>query len=337
MAEVSNVTFQYVLNALQMKTKIPIDDMLLKVDIDKDILNEQNGKIDSDKLTGIFRYCMKETNNPTLSLDLGQSISYHSLGILGYLLLNTKNLKEMIEKFNIYQKLISGHLKFNFNDDGKYYKFTILINENRYIPVPSFHAEVHLSAILNILTQILGQKVIPEFTYFSGKKVEKLQKYEELFGKNIYFEKDENSIFFDKEKLDIPVNNSNPAMLGYFEAQADKILHEMGKDSYYNKVEKEILKNIGDKDITIELIAQNLNLNVRTLQNHLKSESKKFTEALSNVRKKLSEHYIKNTRMDDTTIAILLGYSEVSSFYRAYKKWNGFSPKQFRKECNRRV
>jgi AraC-like DNA-binding protein len=330
MAEVSSVTFQYVLRALQIHTKIPLEDMLEEVSLDKSILHNHDSKIDTQKLTNIFRYCMEKTNNKYLALELGQSIPYQSLGILGYLLVNTKTLKEMIEKFSYYQKLISGHLKFNFTEDEEYYKFTIYINENRYIPVPSFHAEVHLTAILNILSQILGEKVVPKKTNFTQENIENKERYIEIFGENISFNEEENSILFKKRDLDIPVTNSNISMLHYFEAQANVILQDMKNDTWYNKVEKEILKNIGDSDITIEFVARNLGLSTRTLQNYLKNESKKFTEALTDVRKKLSHHYIINSKLDDTTIAFLLGYKELSSFYRAYKKWHNKTPKETR-------
>lgn len=329
MADVSSVTFQYVLKALEAKTGISLKEMLDFVDIKEESL-AANENIKSYKISAIFRYCMEKTDNPNLALDLGESISYHSLGILGYLLLNTQNLKQMIEKFSHYQILISRHLKFYFKEDEEYYKFAIYINANRYIPVPSFHAEVHLSAILKILSDILGSRVTPAFTYFSYAKQNDSKRYKEIFGENIYYEKDENAIFFKKDELDIPVNNANPSMLGFFEAQANAILQELQSSSYYKRVEKEILKNIGAEDITVELVASNLELSVRTLQNYLKAENKSFIEAYTNVRKKLAKHYILNTKLDDTTISYLLGYSEVSSFYRAYKKWNGSTPKELR-------
>jgi AraC-like DNA-binding protein len=76
------------------------------------------------------------------------------------------------------------------------------------------------------------------------------------------------------------------------------------------------------------LIAKNLNLSPRTLQNYLKAESKTFRKALDSIRQKLANHYIKNTKMDLGTISIFLGYSEPSSFFRAYRRWYNTTPKQ---------
>ncbi len=329
MAEVSSVTFHYVLKTLEAKTGISLTELLQIVDLTHTDI-QQSETIKSYKLSAIFRYCMEKTNNPNLAFDIGKSIPYQSLGILGYLLLNTQDLKQMIEKFSTYQKLISAHLKFHFIEDEQYYKFAIYINENRYIPVPSFHAEVHLSAILSILSQILGQKVLPEYTNLAYPKQNDQISYHEVFGSNINFEQDENAIFFKKSKLSIPVSNANPTMYEYFETQVNTILSKLEKNSWFHKTQKEILKNIGDQNITVEFIAKSFGVSTRTLQNYLKAESKTFLEALTSVRKKLAKHYILNTNLDDTTIAFLLGYSEVSSFYRAYKKWNNTTPKKFR-------
>ncbi len=328
MTELSSVTFHYVLKALEKITNISIEKMLEQVNLSMDDLTKIDGKIDSKNLSSIFKYCMKESNNKALALHIGQAVSYQSLGLLGYLLLNTNNLKEMIEKFNAYQKLISGYFKFHFFEDEVYYKLAIYINENPMIPVPSFHAQVHLSSIVSILTQILGEKVFPEFTYFSQSVDENINEYKKIFGENLFFSKDENAIFFKKDNLDIPVKNSNSLMLDYFENEAKKILDEQELQSWYSKVEKEIFKNIGEKEITIDLISSNLGTTPRTLQNYLKSENKTFRDALNKIRQKLAEHYINNTKMDYGTISFLLGYSEPSSFFRAYKKWNNKTPKQ---------
>jgi AraC-like DNA-binding protein len=328
MTEVSGITFQYVIKALETNTGISADEMLEQAGMDGTVFKAE--KIDSGRLSAVFRYCMEKTDNPYLALDIGQSVPYQSLGLLGYLLLNTANLKQMIEKFSRYQQLVSRLMKFNFADDGKYYKFAVYINENKNIPVPAYHAEVHLSAILNVLSQILGKQVVPAFVYFSQGRVKDARRHHELFGEHIFFEKDENAVFFKKDELAIPVGNANRSMLEYFEAQANGILREMENSSWFSRVEKEILKNIGDRSVTIELVAESLNVGVRTLQNYLKGEGRSFSQALANVRQSLAEHYIRNTKLTDADISAMLGYSEVSAFYRAYKKWKLSTPKQLR-------
>jgi AraC-like DNA-binding protein len=329
MAKISSVTFHFVLKSLEKNSSISIDEMLKFADLSQDVLSRHDSQIDSEKLSEIFKFCMEKSGDYTLALKIGSSITYHSLGVLGYLMLNANNLKEVIEKFDYYQKLISGFMKFYLTKNEKYYKLAIYINENPMIPVPSYHAEVHLSAILTILNQIIGKDIIPDLTYFTIDSMSNIDEYKKIFGENIILHKSENAIFFETDKLNITVNDSNPVMLEYFESQANKILEDMKITSWYAKVKREILKNIGDNEITIDFIASKFDISTRTLQYHLKDENIKFRDALLSVRMQLANHYIKNTKMDFSSIAFFLGYSEASSFFRAYKKYYKNTPKKY--------
>jgi len=330
MALVSAVTFHYVLRAIEEKTSLPIEEMLRIVEISPDVFQKEGTSIDSKKLTKAFKYAIGITKDPNLALHIGKSIPYQSLGILGYLLSNVKDVKELITKFSHYQKLIGGYLKFHFEEDEKYYTIAIYINENPLIPVPSYHAEVHLSAIISILNRISGIKIIPYITHFSHDKPMHIDEYRDLFGEKLFFNREKNAIFFHKEKLSTPINNSNPTMLEFFEAQAKRILTDLEDTTIYSKVKRVIFKNIGECEISVEFIAKELGFGVRTLQNHLKAEEKTFRDAYTSVRKELANHYIKNTEIDYGIISVLLGYSEPSAFFRAYKKWYNMTPTEYR-------
>lgn len=326
MSKVLAITFQYVLNTLQQVTGIDRTEMLKCAGSPP-----VDGDVDSGMLSAVFRCCMERTGNRDLALDIGRSIPYQSLGLLGYLLLNTRDLKQMIEKFNRYQKLVSRHLKFHFSDDGKYYRLAIYINENKNLPVPDYHAEVHLAAIVSILTQVLGRRVVPAVTMLSQKRAEGRERLREIFGDNIIFSSEENTVCFRKDALNMPVDNANQAMLAFFEGEAEKILHGMEDDSWLSRVEREILKNIGDAQVTVGFVAARLNVSSRTLQNRLRDEKTTFAEALCTVRRRLADYYLRDTKMSDENISSLLGYSEASAFYRAYRKWNGTTPSYARK------
>ena len=329
MAKISSITFHFILKALEKNSSISIDEMLQFAKLSQEVLLRQDSQVDSEKLSEVFKFCMEKSGDYALSLKIGSSITYHSLGVLGYLMLNANNLKEVIEKFDYYQKMISGFIKFYLTKNEKYYKLAIYINENPMIPVPKYHAEVHLSAILTILNQIIGKSIIPDLTYFSIDSMSNTDEYKKIFGENIILHKSENAIFFEIDKLNIRVNNSNPVMLEYFESQANKILEDMEISSWYTRVKREILKNIGDNEITIDFIANKFNISTRTLQYHLKDENIKFRDALLSVRMQLANHYIKNTKIDFSSIAFFLGYSEASSFFRAYKKYYKNTPKKY--------
>lgn len=332
MSEVSIVTFNYVLDLLEKKSQISKKKML---EVAKVTLEKDQKFIDSRKLSFIFKYIIETTGDKTLALKIGSSTPYQSLGLLGYMLVNSNSVEEMIERFNKYQTLIGGYLKFHFLDDSKYFKISIYINENPLIPVSSFHAEVHLSAILSIINQISGKKIYPSFCNFTFKKPDSLAEYKALFGENLFFEKESNSIYFLKQKLQTPIENSDPKILTFFQNEVEKILQTKQDSSYFFRVQSCIFKNIGFNEAKIDHIAKDLGLTVRTLQNYLKVEKRTFREALESVRKEVAVHFLKNTQLEYGTISSILGYSEPSSFFRAYKSWFHKTPKEERLNLSR--
>ena len=81
---------------------------------------------------------------------------------------------------------------------------------------------------------------------------------------------------------------------------------------------------------TIEQVAANLNLSVRTLQRRLKEEGLTYKIVLDELRKQFALDYIKNKELSVKEIAYLLDYAEPSSFIRTFKRWTGKSPNVYR-------
>ena len=87
------------------------------------------------------------------------------------------------------------------------------------------------------------------------------------------------------------------------------------------------------KDIkfSIEEIAAKLNLSVRSLQRNLKEEENSFREIKEKIRKELSLQYLQESTISMDEVCLLLGYSERSAFEKAFKKWHGKNPAEYRK------
>ena len=79
-----------------------------------------------------------------------------------------------------------------------------------------------------------------------------------------------------------------------------------------------------------DIVAQELGISSRTLTRRLAEEGLTYKGLLDEVRRKLALRYLKDRRINVKTVAYLLGYSEVSAFYHAFRRWTGSSPLQHR-------
>lgn len=189
-----------------------------------------------------------------------------------------------------------------------------------------YSAEIHLSALLNLINKIIPNPIFPKQTIFRHTKPLHVKAYQSIFGENILFDEVENALFFDKTQLAMQTSYDNPYLLSVFEKEAEQSLGISVHGSLKEHVLGYILIATGELDVSLESVAQKIGMHPRTLQKKLKEEGTRFILLLGEMRQKLATHYLQKG-LDTPTIASYLGYAEPSPFLRAFKKWYGVSPK----------
>jgi len=96
------------------------------------------------------------------------------------------------------------------------------------------------------------------------------------------------------------------------------------------KVEKALLEVLPKGNATVSNIARALAMSTRSLARRLKEEGTSYTEVLDGLRRELAMRYVEDETLGVSQIAWLLGYSEVSSFNHAFRRWTSRSPKAAR-------
>ena len=101
------------------------------------------------------------------------------------------------------------------------------------------------------------------------------------------------------------------------------------KDEHTRKVTELILSHMDDEKLSINSIAKEMSLSIRTLQSHLEEEGRVFSALLQEIREGLAKKYLReNYSVEEITY--LLGFSEPSVFRKAFKKWSGLTPREYR-------
>jgi AraC-like DNA-binding protein len=123
---------------------------------------------------------------------------------------------------------------------------------------------------------------------------------------------------------------ANPNLLERFEQYAQDFLSQMERnDEHTRAVTKIILSKLDDERLSIEKVAKEMSVSVRTLQNRLEAEGVAFSDLLREIRQRLAKKYIRENYSVEQ-IAYLLGFSEPSVFRKAFKKWEGITPREYR-------
>lgn len=108
-----------------------------------------------------------------------------------------------------------------------------------------------------------------------------------------------------------------------------RLIEKEQKESIVEKISFYLFKDIG---FSVEEIALKLNISIRSLQRKLKAEDSSFRSIKESVRKELSKKYLEDKSLSIHDVCLLLSYSERGAFEKAFKKWYGKNPTEYRKQ-----
>ncbi|AOW91876.1 hypothetical protein BFN03_01990 [Rhodococcus sp. WMMA185] len=121
-----------------------------------------------------------------------------------------------------------------------------------------------------------------------------------------------------------PFVTSNEPMWNVFEPQLRRRLQDLETNATWtDRVQSVLLEALPAGRRALADVASDLNISARTLQRYLTAEGTSFRGVLGHTRERLARHYLSHTALNDTEIALLLGYDELTSLHRAFRTWTG--------------
>ena len=154
--------------------------------------------------------------------------------------------------------------------------------------------------------------------------------YYSFFRCELQFDSDASVMVIDSAVADHPLPGFNAQLVTLLEQQIIDYLVRLDKQDIVGRTKSVIFEQLPSGHVSVEGVATELNSSVRTLRRKLRDKGTSFKELLSQTRRELGERYIHDNSLSLTEIAFLLGFSDSSSFSRAYRTWTGQSPSEQR-------
>ncbi len=175
-----------------------------------------------------------------------------------------------------------------------------------------------------------GDELVAAQVLMAHPEPECSQKTCDYFRTEIQFDAEKSSLTIARADADRLLPSANKQIALMHDEMLMKYLIEIKQGDIVQQVKSIILENLPDGTVTDKLVASQLNLSERSLQRRLKEHQTTFRFTLESVREMVAKQYIKNPMNRMSDIAFLLGFSEQSAFSRAFKKWTGQSPVEYR-------
>jgi len=151
------------------------------------------------------------------------------------------------------------------------------------------------------------------------------------FGSRVRFKAARNVLVYRSTDLDRPFTTHNPELLKIVGAQLETEVQARNASSDIGEQVKQTLRHSSaGRRPTLQHVAKDLHLSVRTLQRRLTDTGIKFQQVVEETRRELAHHYLKQSAVELNETAYLLGYGDANSFFRAFNVWEGTSPGEWR-------
>lgn len=195
--------------------------------------------------------------------------------------------------------------------------------------LPRIIVGIEMVLMLNLIRKATRKQIVPVKVTVRHPFNEPV--YEEFMGCRAE-EGNTDGIFFSDRDAAIPFVTRNDTMWEFFEPELRKRLSEMEvDDSFSARVRSTLVELIPGGQCTIWDVSEKLGMSKRTLQRKLSEEHTTFQKQLNHTRELMAKNYLQNTELPSEDIAFLLGYQDVSSFFRAFSLWTGQGVAEYKK------
>ncbi len=308
--------------------------LLTRADIPAEALTDQDNRLGLSRYVALMREAKADTSNPALALEFGAASDMRKFSVVGLISHASANMMEALIQLNRYGRLvvdvegIADGARFNLIDvDGQRWMEDRRGNPNDF-------PEMTESTWSRFI--VTTRRDFPEHTYALAAHVTHAApayraRYEELWQVPITFSSHWNAIRSDPSWERVQIQPDNRYVFGVLTERGDALLKELeSAQTVRGKVEALIMPILHTGEVSVETIAAKLNTSRQTLYRQLKDENVTFEQVLDELRHRMALDYIAARKVSVNETAYLVGFSDPASFSRAFKRWTGKSPREYR-------
>ncbi len=311
---------------------VDVDVFLNAIGVNPADVRKPDGYIAVETYLHIQESAAQMTRDACFGLHMGEFAEAGSWSILGYMMMNCRTMREAFEKSARYARIVGNMITARAVVQLNGVK--IIFHTAPASPKMSRHCyESVLSSGIRMIRTLTGNpRINPVEVGFIYSQPQDAKEYQRIFNCPVLFNQKENYYILGFDLINMPVKLANPDLLAYFEQYAQRFLAEMEADKETTRqVTQIILSRLDDEGLSINTVARQMAMSVRTLQNRLADEGVSFSDLLAEIRQRLAKRYLQEDYSVEQ-ITYLLGFSEPSTFRKAFKKWLGVTPGEFRQQ-----
>lgn len=263
-----------------------------------------------------------------LPVRYGEIISVDDFGALGLALKTASTLREALTRLARYILVLSDSLEYQLVDVVGGADF--VLHRPGHRRGARLANECAIAAIVSLLRQIAPRGVLPTSVSFSHPPPDSIEAHEAFFGCPVRFEAGVNAILVSDAILNTRTRLADEGLSAFILATLDSMKTARTQRALPTQLRSAITDALPDGRPTRGQIARQLGMSERTLHRRLADHGETFQSIVARAQREAAESLLADRSSSLAEVAFLTGFSDQSAFTRAFKRWTGRTPLNFR-------
>jgi AraC-like DNA-binding protein len=317
-----------VIPAILREFGVDPDEVLIAAGIDPDALKDPDNLIAYAARGILIKHCMERTGCQHIGLLIGQQMDMPALGLVGLLMKSMPNVGAALKSLETHFYVHSPGAVPILSVDGDlaWVTYDIVVEG---VEARDQIGDGAVAMILNVMRSLCGPRFQALEASFVHRRPADIKPFREFFRIPLYFDAPRYAVTFSRKWLDARPASADAELQRVLQKQIDAL--ESPQDDDVAAHIKTLLRSaILTGHSNEHRIAAFLGVGSRTLIRRLESAGTSFHELVDEVRFELSRQFLKDSSLSISEIGDTLGYSRASAFTRAFRRWSGTTPRNWR-------
>ena len=298
--------------------------------IDRKVSSDLDARIPTTRLQTLVRLSVEATGDPCFGLTVAEQFQPAALQGLGFAWLASNTLHDALGRLVRFFRFINPFFQARLEDNENSLDL-VITGAERWPDFVYEQGDAAMGSFLRMCQITVGEHIVPVRMVMQRPAPTCADRFNAFFDSPIEYGAPDNRICFDHHLVDQPLLTSDTELARINDQTVIDYLARFDRSNITMQVRANIIEQLPSGTPNQKSIAEALQLSPRGLRRKLKDEAITFKKLLENTRQELAMQYIRESYRPMGEIAYLLGFAEPSSFTRAFRRWAGCSPAEFRK------
>jgi AraC-like DNA-binding protein len=330
---VSTVMVRVLVDAVE-QAGVARDELLRSQNIEPARLAEVDGRFDVQEFALLQMRAMDLTRDEALGLHIAERAHENAFDLMSHLVSHAPTLREALGLVAQFHRLLLDEGDIALSETGisaaLHYRFARSFERS-----DRMQAEFVVASFLRFVRFFGGPGVAPRVASFEHPRPAHHREYTRLFGDVVRYDQHTTSLTFDRALLDRAQLHQHPELYALLRSQAELALERVANGlGPADQVKRYLLARPPARIPDISTAARDLGLSARSLRRRLAEDATSYRSLVRATLEASAGHMLRDPRQTIQETAHALGFSNVGAFHRAFKRWTGMTPAQYRERRN---